>query len=225
MWGRQHHTQLQQSRGYKSRCTVQATHPPLQEPQVLCPGCSRKLWARGVFPVGHKIGPVLSWGKKRAEQFSALTPRPEVATVAHELCNTLLWQEAKFAPFANCAELLRYQFPSKNFLHFLPFKLWKGRRNFAWILETAAETCEHFSPCSSVTPAGFILLFHPSCPSSSLRVADNGWGRWRYLYCWHWESKRKALISHLRQKNVHDLCRCTYMPVVLLGLPPPPPPF
>lgn len=102
------------------------------------------------------------------------------------------------------------ELPSKSFPYFLPWKIWKVRKNLALILGTDVKTCEYFSPGSSVTPAGSVSFLSPSSsPSSSLRATDNGWGREESFFSSYLESNKKALNLPLRQKlQLFFLCVC-----------------
>lgn len=135
-----------------------------------------------------------------------LDKRWDLCKLGKDLC--------KWSPLhTELSEFLRdtRELPSKSFPYFLPSHFWKVRRNFALILRTDAKTYEHFSPGSSVTPAGFVSLFPLSSPSSNLRPADNCWGREGSFYSSYLESKRKPL-SCLQGKNCRSFV-CTYVSV------------
>lgn len=83
----------------------------------------------------------------------------------------------------------------------------RAEKNLALIFRKIAENCEYFSClfCSAFWFCHFASLFHPSFPSSRLRVADNGWGRQGS------KKEKKILALAFRAKNQSALSMCTYM--------------
>lgn len=105
------------------------------------------------------------------------------------------------------------------------FHIFQGRKNFALILRKTAETCEHFSRlfCSACWFCHFASLFHPSFPSSRIRVADDRWSRQGS------KKQKESLALAFRAKkskcSVYEHLHVRYFLLFLLGLPSPPHPL